>query len=124
MNYELEISYSAGIVRVYMAGDDDYATCRETFSKIKNACDHYQCYKILGIQKMTPLKVTEAYDVEKIFRELGLSMAYSIAWVEQESAEAREMLEYSAAVLRNKHLLNGGIFANEDDALQWLLQQR
>lgn len=119
MNYTIEVKYENGIVFAYTTGKDSYEITYEIWTKIMAVCKANNCFRVLGIQNMTPLKTIEAYDVEKVFRELGVSMKYKIAWIE-EDAETREMLEYSAAVLRNRNLLNGGLFTSQSAALKWL----
>ena len=122
MDCTIDIKYENGIVFAHLAGDVDYTKSQETFQAIIDLCKANNCYRILGVQSFPPLKITAAHDMEKIFRDVGFSKKYKIAWVEETNDDTREALEYSAAVLRNRNLLNGGIFANHEDAYQWLLK--
>lgn len=105
-----------------ITGNIGYAQILELWRGIIRACDEYQCFNILGISETEPLSTMDAFGHEKIFRETGVSMKHRIAWVEKDPA-AKKQLEFAETVLKNRGLVNGGLFADVSEAKAWLLKE-
>lgn len=85
-------------------------------------CKKHNCFKILGENYTTEeLSTMDAFNHLKILEEMGLTLQYRIAWVNQvkETAGGVEFVE--TVVVKNRGLANGGIFPNLEEAKRWLL---
>ena len=64
------------------------------------------------------MPILDGYAHAEMFRELGITGGYRIAWVEHDPA-ARETTDFVETVLFNRGL-PGRSFATEEEAEQWL----
>lgn len=64
----------------------------------------------------------DAFKHEKIFRETEVSLKYRIAWVKKNPI-ARENIQFVETVLKNRGLVNGGLFTDVSEAKAWLLKE-
>lgn len=101
------------------AKDLDFA--RRLYAAIRDACVAHDCFNVLGIGDTTSAQSTaDAFENAGLFRELGITPRYRIAWVES-NAEARKTAQFIETVLVNRGFA-ARLFENEADARAWLLE--
>lgn len=123
MDHDMRITPQDGYLLAEMSGQHSYDALRDELQRLKKACREHNCYRILGLSRMSSMEVVEAYQVPDLMRELEFTSKYTWAWVmlNENSAEVPQFVE---TVLKNRGLLNGAIFTSKDEALEWLLEQR
>ena len=120
MKKEIIITFEGAYVQVVANGDKDFEYATELWTSVVKACQQYDCLKILGISTTgKPLKTMEAYQHAELFRELGLTHDYRIAWVEL-NPDAYETTYFVETVLVNRGF-PGRLFEDEVQAKKWLL---
>ena len=83
MKNEIVITFEGTHVQAIANGEKDFEYSTQLWTNIVQACHDNNCRKILGIANTTkPLRTMEAYQHADLFRELGLTHDYRIAWVE------------------------------------------
>lgn len=98
----------------------EYATA--LWTEVAKVCNEHDCYYVLGVSYAPgPMPITDGYDHADLFRKLGIVQMYRIAWAELND-DARLATEFVETVLVNRGL-PGRVFANEDDARQWLFSK-
>ncbi len=90
--------------------------------RIVKTCESYDCFAVLGEQNMeNPLEVIENYQIQDIFRKVGITSQYKIAWVDL-NFKTLESTQFAETVLLNRGLVNGRLFTDVDKAKEWLFQ--
>lgn len=119
MTNTMTISVEGDHIRVESYGEKTPAFARHVFTAIVEACKANDCYRVLGIGESTKaLTILEGFDLTALFRELGISTKYRIAWVELNPA-AVKTIRFIDAALFNR-LLPGRVFRTEEEAKTWL----
>jgi len=123
MTNSMTISFEGDHVRAESYGEKSLAWSKKLFAAIVEACEANDCYRVLGIAESTkPVTILEGFDHVALFRELGISTKYRIAWVEL-NPSAVKTVRFVDAALFNR-LLPGRVFLTEDDAKAWLFGDR
>jgi len=123
MTNSMTISFEGDHVRAESYGEKSLAWSKKVFAAIVDACEANDCYRVLGIAESTkPVTILEGFDHVALFRELGISTKYRIAWVEL-NPSAVKTVRFVDAALFNR-LLPGRVFLTEDDAKAWLFGDR
>ena len=123
MTAEFTVTFEDDHVKVVSDGDKSIDVAREVWTEIAATCRQHECYAVLGVAHSdTPLSIVDGFSHAELFRELGITARYRIAWVEQNPA-ARDTIEFTETVLANRGL-PGRLFATEEQALQWLREQQ
>ena len=120
MKNEIVITFEGTHVQAIANGEKDFEYSTQLWTNIVQACHDNNCRKILGIANTTkPLRTMEAYQHADLFRELGLTHDYRIAWVEL-NPDAYETTYFVETVLVNRGF-PGRLFEDEVQAKKWLL---
>jgi hypothetical protein len=122
MSANYDIKFEEGIVFVTLAGEMDYKISSKMWADITGVCVENNCFHILGVQEGSTLSTVDAFKHTDLFQGLGINSKYCIAWAEQDSS-VRQMLEYTASILKNNFLASGEIFKTKEEAIKWLKSQ-
>jgi hypothetical protein len=122
MRDEIVIEYKGSYIYAALYGKNNYDISLELWRRIMAACKQYNCFNILGENYTTEeLSTMDAYDHLKILEEVGLTLQYRVAWVDQATATARGLEFVETVVVKNRGLANGRLFSNVEEAKRWLL---
>lgn len=122
MSYEMAVVFKGDYVEARSTGDKSYQSAVMLWHEIIKVCDQHHCYKVLGIGESTrPMPVMDAMNHEKLFRDFSINRKYKIAWVEL-NKDAVGSVRFLETVLLNRGMLNGKLFADVEEAKQWLLE--
>lgn len=117
---ETVISFEGDYVKVISNGVKRLKYSTELWKGVVETCREHDCRYILGVSYTTkPLRTMEAYKHADLFRELGMTHEYKIAWVES-NPETIETTYFVETVLVNRGF-TARIFDDEKNALEWLL---
>ena len=120
MRNEITITLEGDYVQVLADGEKDYEYAEKLWTAVVAFCQERDCYRILGIANTSsPMEAVDGYDHARLFRDLGISHEYRIAWVELR-AHAKDMAAFIETVLVNRGL-PGRLFSSVDEAKDWLL---
>ena len=120
MRNEITITLEDGYVQVLSDGEKDYEFAEKLWTAVVSFCKEHDCYRILGIADTSrPMEAVDGYDLARLFRDLGISHEYRIAWVELRE-DARDVTSFIETVLVNRGL-PGRLFSSADEAKDWLL---
>ena len=123
MSATTTITFEGDHIRVESKADKSIAWAREFWTAVVEACKENDCFKVLGISESTTvIPIMEGFDHVELFRELGITTKYRIAWVELNPA-AIKTLKFVDAALFNR-LLPGRLFRTEAEAKTWLLDTK
>jgi hypothetical protein len=122
MRDEIIIEYKGSYIYAALYGKNNYDISLELWRRIMAACKQYNCFNILGENYTTEeLSTMDAYDHLKILEEVGLTLQYRVAWVDQATATARGLEFVETVVVKNRGLAKGRLFSNVEEAKRWLL---
>jgi len=122
MEYEIKITPEDGYVHVEISGEATHTNALEMWERIAQACNQYQCYKVLGEQYLKKaLTTSDIIDHPKLFKKAGMSQSHLIAWVDH-NPRTRSTTEFIRDVLTNRFIGRGKLFNNVDEAKNWLLR--
>lgn len=122
MRDEIIVEYKGDHVHARVYGKNNYDISLEVWRRIMAACKEHNCFNILGENFTTEeLSTLDAFNHLKILEEVGLTLAYRIAWVShiKEASKGLEFVE--TVVVKNRGLANGGLFQTVEEAKLWLL---
>jgi len=123
MNNELEISFQQTYIHVRVTGAGTRERIMEVWRRVAAMCRQHNCYKILGEQDLqVGISTLDALDHPDIFREVGITEKFRIAWVEL-NPRTFETTDFIRNVLANRAMGQGKIFTRVEDARQWLLRK-
>lgn len=123
MSYTISVEFKGDHILARHTGEDNYRISLELWSKIVDTCTRRNCYYVLGItETTTPLNTMDAFNHGEIFKTLGVTSKYRIAWTERNPA-ALQSLRFVETVLRNRGITNGRLFSDASEALYWLLAE-
>ena len=119
----MTFTFEGDHIRAESKAEKSIEWAREFWAAVVSACKEHDCYKVLGIsESVTVIPIMDGFDHVELFRELGISTKYRIAWVELNPA-AVKTVKFVDAALFNR-LLPGRLFATEDEAKTWLLSKK
>jgi len=122
MRDEIIVEYKGNYVYAAMYGKNNYDLSLELWRRIMAVCKQYNCFNILGENFTTQeLSTMDAYDHLRIIDEVGLTLQYRVAWVDQATPTARGLEFVETVVVKNRGLANGRLFSNIEEAKSWLL---
>lgn len=120
MDNYFEVNYVGDYVEVISNGRKPLSFSRKLWAEIVRVCEANDCYRVLGIGDTTePPTTLDGFDHAELFRELGVSGRYRVAWYEKNEA-ARPSYEFIDDVLYNRSL-PGRLFDTLEEAKEWLL---
>lgn len=121
MQNKIEISFEGDYLQVIADGEKDYRFQERLWNEVVAACKQHDCRRILGIAHTTkPVEALEGFELAQLFRDLGVTDEYRIAWVEH-NKDAKDIVNFIETVLINRGL-PGRVFDSEPEALEWLLR--
>ena len=121
MRYKISIEYKDDYIHVSLHGSDDRAASPELWQRIAESCEQYNCYNILGESyNEENLSTLDGYDHIEIFERAGITLKHRIAWVHHVKETVRG-IKFVETVLRNRALMNGGLFESVEEAKRWLM---
>jgi hypothetical protein len=122
MRDEIIVEYKDDYVYAEMHGKNNYELSLELWRRIMAVCKQHNCFKILGENFTTEeLSTMDAYDHLRILEEVGITLQYRIAWVDQ-TTPTRKGLEFvETVVVKNRGMANARLFSNIEEAKSWLL---
>ncbi|UUO06580.1 hypothetical protein M4951_24960 [Blastopirellula sp. J2-11] len=121
MKNEDFIEFMGDYISVVTTGADSYARSMTLWKKIIAACQKYDCNNILGqSQTQGELSTMDSFKHIEVFQEAGVTWKHRIAWVAPDP-DKFEQLKFVETVLRNRALVNGGLFRTVEEARNWLL---
>ena len=73
MKRKFSISYKGDFIQVLSDGDKDIGLASKLWTAVSDACEQYDCYKILGIANSEkPLDTIDAFEHAALFQNLNL----------------------------------------------------
>ncbi len=125
MRDEIVVEYRGDYVYAALYGKNNYDISLELWRRIMAMCKQHNCFKILGENYTTEeLSTMDAFDHLKILEEVGLTLKYRIAWVNQVQETAKGVEFVETVVVKNRGLANGAIFPTIEEAERWLLDKK
>ncbi len=122
MRDEIIIEYKDNYIHVRHYGKNNYDISLDLWRRVKAMCDQYNCFNILGENYTTDeLSTMDAFNHLKILELVGLTLKHRIAWVNQVKETAKGIEFVETVVIKNRGLVNGGIFSSVEEAKLWLL---
>ena len=119
MKNHIEITFEGEYIKFLSDGEKDLAFVSRLWRQIAEACQKHSCFKVLGIANTTlPINTMDAFDHVDLFKNLGLTSKYRIAWVELNPKHIA-VSSLVDTVLFNRGL-PGRLFATESEAKEWL----
>jgi len=123
MEGEFKVSFAGDHVRVDTNAEKNLPTSTALWTEIAGVCQEHDCFMVLAVSDApAPMPMTDGYSHAELFRNLGITMNYRIAWAELND-EARSATEFVETVLFNRGL-PGKVFATEADARRWLFSDQ
>ena len=119
----MTIAFEGDHIRVDSKGDKSIERARMVWAAVVAACEENDCFRVLGIsESSTVMPVMDGFDHVELFRELGISTKYRIAWVELDASSVKS-LKFVDSALFNR-MLPGRLFRTESEAKTWLLDEK
>ena len=120
MSYEMNVSFKGHHVEAHSDGEKNYETAVRLWSEITRLCDQHHCYRVLGIANSTrQMSVMDSINHEKLFKDLGISPKYKIAWVELNKNEFSRLKDLETILINRGY--RGRAFHDVESARTWLL---
>ena len=120
MKIDIDIESQDDYLLVKYKGPDSPEISRQIMQQIVEACDKFECFKILVIAYLeNSLSTFENFDLYEMFVEVGFSRKHSMAWVDQ-NPDTYDSTSFAETVLKNRSVA-ARLFREVEDAKQWLL---
>ena len=117
------ITFEDDHIRAEWKAEKSIEVAREYWTAVVAACKENDCFKVLGIsESITVMPVMDGFDHVELFRELGITTKYRIAYVELNPA-AIKTVKFVDSALFNR-MLPGRMFRTESEAKAWLLGKK
>lgn len=121
MDPSFTISFEGDHIKILAGGDKNLEYATALWSAVVETCKEHDCYNVLGISEATsPMPILDGYQHADLFRSLGITNKYRVAWVEF-NPDARESTYFVETVLINRGL-PGRLFDSVAEAMDWLLR--
>lgn len=122
MRDEIVVEYKGDYVYAALYGKNNYDISLELWRRIMAVCKENNCFKILGENHTTEeLSTMDAFNHLKILQEVGLTLQYRVAWVDEKTPTGRGLEFVETVVVKNRGMANGALFSNIEEAKRWLL---
>lgn len=120
---DLKITHHEQYIHVNVRGMGNYENALFMWQSVVDACEHHQCFKVLGEQYLfDSVSTSEAFDHPALFKKVGISKKYTFAWVDN-NPRTRETTQFVRDVLANRSIGYGRLFTDVEAAKRWLLEQ-
>lgn len=121
MRDEVIVEFKGDYIHVQHYGKNNYDISLDLWRRVKALCDKYNCFNILGESYTTEeLSTMDAFNHLKIVELVGLTLQHRVAWVIQEKETGKGIEFVETVVVKNRGLVNGGIFSSVEEAKRWL----
>ena len=122
MDFKLKIEFKGKYVQINLSGELEHPYDNiEFLKKLAYLCKKNKNYNILAISKRKfPIKVLDAYDFPKIFKEAVFEYKYRAAIVAYDEAVFKSY-RFMEDFLANRALFSFKVFKNISEAKKWLL---
>jgi len=118
----VKITFQGDHVRIDTTGERSLDRARTLWTEVVKVCREHDCFFVLGVSEAPgPMPTIDGYDHAEMFRELGITGEFRIAWAEL-SDDAREATRFVETVLSNRGM-PGKLFSSEEDARRWLFSK-
>lgn len=122
MSYRIVVEYRGDHVYTAHYGKNNYEISLELWRRVMEACKQHNCFNILGENFTTAeLSTMDAFNHLKILEEVGLTLQYRVAWVDEKTSTGKGLEFVETVVVKNRCLANGRLFSNAEEARRWLL---
>ena len=123
MNIQIDITHHEHYLHVKVSGMGNYENALYFWKSVVDACEKYQCYRVLGEQNLLNSVTTlEAFDHPSIFKQLGITTKFQFAWVDN-NPRTRDTTEFVYNVLASRSISYGKMFYDVESAKNWLLSR-
>jgi hypothetical protein len=123
MGYDVRVTAQDRYLRIEASGHRSRENSEAFFRRIAKESAAHGLYDILLVLKLEGrLSTFEIHDIVAKYRESGFDSRHTIAVVD-ENPQSRSDMRFAEDV-GNVRGLNGAAFANEEDAIRWLLGRR
>jgi hypothetical protein len=113
------VTFESDHVRVVTDAEKNLAVSTTLWTEIAAMCEKHDCFTVLAVSDApAPMPMTDGFSHAELFRKLGITSKYRIAWAELND-DARSATEFVETVLNNRSL-PGKVFATEAEARRWL----
>lgn len=119
MSLQYSIRHEDPVVRVTVTGSPDYLSLDQLWRDIVACCREHHCLKVLGSSRTEEWTDEDAYDHAAIFEAAGVTNRFRVAWVE-ENVAAMQAIKLAKAVVTNRDVVTGRVFASLAKAKRWL----
>ena len=117
--FNINIQSNDDYVLAKYKGPDSPEISRAIMQRIIDACEEYQCFRILVLAYLNnSLSTTENYDLSTMFKEVGFSSKHRMAWVDI-NPDTRKSTGIAETFLYSQYF-KVGLFHDEMDAKYWL----
>jgi hypothetical protein len=122
VDLDLKITHHGEYLHVEVRGMGTYENAEFMWQSVVNACEQYQCYKVLGEQYLfDSVSTAEAFDHPALFKKVGVTKKHQFAWVDK-NPRTRETTQFVRTVLANRSMGYGRVFDDVETAKRWLLR--
>lgn len=123
IDLDLKITHHGDYVHVEIRGMGTHDNAEFMWQSVVNACEQYQCYKVLGEQYLfDSVSTAEAFDHPALFKKVGITNKHRLAWVDK-NPRTRETTQFVRDVLANRSVGYGRLFNDIESAKRWLLER-
>lgn len=123
MDLELKITFHGNYLHVDVRGIGTYENAEFMWQSVADACEQYQCYKVLGEQYLfVSVSTAEAFDHPALFKKVGITKKHQFAWVDK-NPRTLETTQFVSHVLANRSIGYGKVFSDVETAKRWLLER-
>lgn len=121
MTYEMQVVFKGNYVEAYSKGVKSYQTSVRLWGEITRLCEENNCFRVLGIaDSEQQMSVMDSMNHQQMFRDLGITPKYQIAWAELNEKEFGR-LKALETILINRGF-QGKAFLSVKEAKNWLLE--
>jgi len=121
LSYEMEVTFRGNHVEARSIGEKTYQTAERLWAEITRVCNEHTCYRVLGIAESNrQMSVMDAINHEELFKKIGVTPKYKIAWTESNRNEF-DKLKNLETILLNRGF-RGKVFTDVEEARAWLIK--
>jgi len=119
----VKVTFQGDHVRIDTTAEKNLDYARRLWTEVVEVCRKHDCFLVLGVsQAPGPMPTIDGYHHAELFRELGVTGEFRIAWAELND-DAIDATRFVETVLSNRGM-PGKVFSTEEDARQWLFSEK
>jgi len=120
MRVSTTIDFKNHYVYVRRLENADLEEFEVVWRRIVAECQEHHCFNILVESFITKIPIKDNLLSGEIFDKVGLNHRYRIAWVHHQK-ESLEDIKLKSVAIKKQGIINGRLFPNIEEALEWLL---